>query len=36
LASFAAVTQLRIVCPPASSSANMGQDLVPENPFPVE
>ena len=36
VAAFAQITQLRIVCPPASSSANMGQDLVPENPFPVE
>ena len=36
VAAFAAITQLRVVCPPASSSANMGQDLVPENPFPVE
>ena len=33
---FAAIAQLRIVCPPRSSSANMGQELVPENPFPVD
>ena len=35
LAAFAAATQLRVVCPP-SSAANQGQELVPENPFPVE
>ena len=34
LATVAALTQLRIVCPPAS--ANQGQELVPENPFPTE
>ena len=33
VAAFAAITQLRVVCPPAS--ANMGQDLVPDNPFPT-
>ena len=35
VADFSAITQLRVVCPPASS-ANQGQDLVPDNPFPVE
>ena len=35
VAAFAQITQLRVVCPPASS-ANKGQDLVPDNPFPVE
>ncbi|MYD87506.1 MAG: hypothetical protein F4Y14_15795 [Acidobacteria bacterium] len=34
LQAYAAAVQLRIVCPPAS--ANMGRDLVPDNPFPVE
>ena len=27
--------QIRIVCPPPASSANQGQELVPENPFPI-
>ncbi|MYB20360.1 MAG: hypothetical protein F4Y16_15475 [Holophagales bacterium] len=35
LATVTQITQLRVVCPPASS-ANKGQDLVPDNPFPVE
>ena len=35
VASFAAITQLRVVCPPSSSAANQGQELVPENPFPI-
>ena len=35
LATVGAATQLRVVCPPASSS-NRGQELVPDNPFPVE
>lgn len=26
--------QLTVMCPPRSSSANLGQELVPENPFP--
>ena len=32
---FAAIAELRIVCPPRSSS-NQGQELVPENPFPTD
>ena len=35
VATFAAITPLRVVCPPASS-ANQGQELVPDNPFPVD
>ncbi len=31
-----AVAQLTIMCPPSSSSANMGEELVPENPFPTD
>ena len=36
LAAFAQVTQLKVVCPPRSSAANMGEELVPENPFPTD
>ena len=35
LAGVTQIVQLRVVCPPASSSAK-GQELVPDNPFPVE
>ena len=35
-ADLAAITQLRVVCPPASAAANPGQELVPENPFPTD
>ena len=31
-----AASQLRIACPPPASSANMGEELVPENPFPTD
>ena len=33
VAAFSAITQLSVVCAPASS-ANQGQELVPDNPFP--
>ena len=33
VATFAQIAELRVVCPPAS--ANMGHELVPENPFPT-
>ena len=35
VAAFSAITQLSVVCAPASS-ANQGQELVPDNPFPVD
>ncbi|MYA08285.1 MAG: hypothetical protein F4060_15255 [Holophagales bacterium] len=35
LANFTAATQIRVACPPPASSANMGEELVPENPFPT-
>lgn len=31
-----ASTSFTVVCPSASASANMGTELVPENPFPVD
>ena len=33
---LAAQAKITVVCPSGSSSANQGQELVPENPFPVE
>ncbi len=36
MSTFAAVEQIKVVCPPASSSANQGQELAPDNPFPVD
>ncbi len=36
MSTFAAVEQIKLVCPPASSSANQGQELAPDNPFPVD
>ena len=29
-------TKFTVVCPAASSSANMGEELVPDNPFPTD